>query len=198
MGAQQNWPAIKKLRSKFTPRFSKRGQTKASIPRNFPNDCADFFANTHWAATPRETSATPPPLFGKAQDVGEFTLEELNLAIDSLKNNKTGGTDELITELFKDLNEHNRTRLLTLYNDIYLHEKIPEHFNEALVVQIYKSGKIPENYSSYRPIALLNVTYKILAKMLQERLRQELDHRIVPLPIWLQERQEHCRTYFYR
>ena len=130
--------------------------------------------------SPRETTAPPPPYFGKAPAIGEFTLEKLNLAIDSLKNNKTGGTDELITELFKDLNEHNRNRLLLLYNEIYHQDKIPEHFNEALVVQIYKTGKIPEHYASYRPIALLNVTYKILAKMLQDRLRQELDCRIVP------------------
>ena len=47
------------------------------------------------------------------------------------------------------------------------------------MVQIYKNGKTPELYSSYRPIALLNVTYKIFAKLLQNRLRETLDDRIV-------------------
>ena len=180
IGAQQNWPAIKKLRNKFTPRFSKRGHTRAAIPSNYPNDCADFFAKTHWAAITPQDTAMPPPLHNQAGDTDRFSLEELNEAIDNLKNNKTGGTDELITELFKDLDQENRNRLLTLYNQIWQDEEIPDHFNEALVIQIYKAGKIPEQYSSYRPIALLNVTYKILAKMLQERLRQELDDRIVP------------------
>ena len=58
-------------------------------------------------------------------------------------------------------------------------EIFPDHFNEALVVQIYKAGKTPENYASYRPIALLNATYKILAKLLQNRLKEALDDRIV-------------------
>ena len=73
----------------------------------------------------------------------------------------------------------NRERLLKLYNEIYDKEEIPDHFSEALVVQIYKPGKIPEHFASYRTIALLNITYKIYAKMLQERLRNILDHRIV-------------------
>ena len=112
-------------------------------------------------------------------DYGAFTIEELNTAIDSLKTNKASGPDELIGELFKDLDDTNRARLLHLYNEIYHSEEIPDHFNEALVVQLYKTGKTPELYSSYRPIALLNVTYTILAKLLQSRLREALDDQIV-------------------
>ena len=179
-GAKQNWPAIKKLRSKFTPRFSKRGTGRSSIPANFPNDCAEYFAHTHWKTCPPTDTTMEPPLHRQIPDSDEFTIEELNEAIDNLKRNKTGGPDGLITELLKDMDNHNRTKLLALYNEIYRTETIPDHFNEALVVQIYKPGKIPENYASYRPIALLNITYKILAKMLQKRLRDELDERIVP------------------
>ena len=114
-----------------------------------------------------------------AHEEGEFTLDELNEAIDTLKPNKAGGPDEIITELMKDLDAHNRNELLKLYNEIYNTETIPDHFNEAMVVQIYKTGKTPELYSSYRPIALLNITYKILAKLIQRRLRDTLDDRIV-------------------
>ena len=102
-------------------------------------------------------------------------MEELNQAIDGLKPNKARGPDALITELFKDLDEDNRLQLLQLYREIYEKETMPEHFNEALVVQIYKAGKTPDLFSSYRPIALLNITYKILAKMIQARLRETMD-----------------------
>ena len=180
IGSQQNWPAIKQLRTVFTPRFSKRGHTKANIPTNFPNDCAIYFAQTHWAPIPTETTTEKRPLYPKITDEGPFTKGELDAAIDGLRRNKAGGPDDLITELFKDMNDANRDRILDLYNEIYQTEEIPAHFNEAHVVQIYKPGKPPTEYSSYRPIALLNITYKILAKMIQERLRQSLDDRIVP------------------
>ena len=179
-GAKQNWPAIKRLRSKFLPKFSKRGQNKSSIPSQFPNDCASYFATTHWKAIPPIETADAPPFFPQIPDQERFTIEELNEAIDNLKKNKSGGPDAIITELLHDLDETNRTKLLALYNEIYDTETIPDHFNEAQVVQIYKPGKIPEQYSSYRPIALLNVTYKVFAKLLQTRLRDELDHRLVP------------------
>ena len=114
-----------------------------------------------------------------AHEEGEFTLDELNEAIDTLKPSKAGGPDDIIAELLKDLDAHNRTGLLQPYNDIYNTETIPDHFNETMVVQIYKTGKTPELYSSYRPIALLNITYKILAKLTQKRLRDAQDDRIV-------------------
>ena len=179
MGAKQNWDAIKNLRRPFVPRFSKRGNTKVSIPENFPNDCARYFASQHWKSIPPRDVAPLPPLNNQAENEGPFTMDELNNAIDRLKPNKAGGPDDLIAEIFRDLNPENRRKLLTLYNQIHDTEEIPPHFNEAHVVQIYKSGKAPEQYSSYRPIALLNLTYKILAKLIQERLRETLDHRIV-------------------
>ena len=116
----------------------------------------------------------------KPQEQGPFTLDELDEAIDGLKKNKAGGPDGLITEIFQDLNQNNRRNLLELYNEIYETEQLPEKLNEAMVIQLYKPGKTPELYSSYRPIALLNITYKILAKMLQNRLREALDDRIIP------------------
>ena len=179
-GSRQNWPAIKQLRTAFVPKFSKRGTTKASIPANFPNDCAQYFATKHWENIPRMACPEKPPLHPKTPEEGHFTKPELDAAIGGLRKNKAGGPDNLITELFQDMNDINRTKLLELYNQIYDSESIPAHFNEAHVVQIYKQGKPPEAYSSYRPIALLNITYKILAKMLQERLRTALDARLVP------------------
>ena len=146
---------------------------------SFPNDCATFFGTEHWKPRPREITATPPLLYDTAYEEGAFTLDELNEAIDTLKPNKAGGPDDIITELTKDLDAHNRTELLQIYNDIYHTETIPDHFNEAMVVQIYKTDKTPELYSSYRPIAQLNITYKILAKLIQRRLGDTLDDRIV-------------------
>ena len=178
-GHQQNWPAIKRLRQTFFPRFSKRGTNKSSCPASFPNDCAKFFSSEHWKRVPPAITASPAPLFDRAHEAGTFSLDELNQAIDGLKPNKAGGPDALITELFKDLDRDNRLQLLQLYQEIYEKETIPDHFKEAHVVQIYKAGKTPEHFSSYRPIALLNITYKILAKMIQTRLRDTIDDRIV-------------------
>ena len=178
-GPQQNWPAIKALRQPFVPRFSKRGQAKASIPKQFPNDCARYFATEHWQPIPQQAIVTAPPFFPPSYEAGRFTIEELNDTIESFRPNKAGGPDEMIIEFFKDMDPENRLHILELYNEIYDTQQLPPHFNEVLVVQLYKPGKAPEQFSSYRPTALLNVTYKILAKLIQNRLRDTLDDRIV-------------------
>ena len=108
VGAQKNWKAIKQLRSKFTPRYSKRGNDTGSHPANYPEECAQYFANTHWKATPPKDTAHPRPLYPQTPNEGRFTLEELNGAIDNLERNKAGGPDQLITELFKDMDPGNR------------------------------------------------------------------------------------------
>ena len=67
-----------------------------------------------------------------------------------------------------------------MYNQIFWTSTVPKLLDESVVVQIYKEGKDSTEYSSYRPIALLNTTYKILAKMTQKRLKDLLDDKIVP------------------
>ena len=49
-----------------------------------------------------------------------------------------------------------------------------------MIAAIYKLGKDPRDPANYRPIALLNVSCKILAKMLQTRLLETLDPHLVP------------------
>ena len=51
--------------------------------------------------------------------------------------------------------------------------------NQADLAVIYKKGKTeqPENY---RPIALPNIGYKLMASMIQKRLSEAMDDRIDP------------------
>ena len=106
-GAPTEQACNKGLRQTFVPRFSKRGAEKGSIPAQFPNDCTRYFPTEHWKPQPIQISAAPPPLYPEAMEHGPFTADELNTAIDSLKPNKASGPDEIIGELFKDLDATN-------------------------------------------------------------------------------------------
>ena len=58
-------------------------------------------------------------------------------------------------------------KILELHNEIHYTKTIPDHVIETQVVELYKSGKTPELYSSYRPaIALLNINFKMVAKLI--------------------------------
>ena len=83
-------------------------------------------------------------------------------------------------EIFKVLTTEARDKLLTMCNNLWGREDLPHTLNESTIAAIYKTGKDPREYANYRPIALLNVTCKLLAKMLQIRLLEILDSQLVP------------------
>ena len=99
-----------------------------------------------------------------------FTLNELDAVLAALKNNKTPGPDGCRSELVKWLCETNRTYLLELLNDILTVGIFPECFCLANIAACYKKGDASQ-MKNYRPIALLQVFYKILASLVRNRFQ---------------------------
>ena len=66
-----------------------------------------------------------------------------------------------------------------MINSCWEREELFDEMNKADLAVIYKKGTTekPENY---RPIALLNVSYKLMASMIQNRLSDAMDDRIDP------------------
>ena len=94
-----------------------------------------------------------------------FTFNVLDAVLAGLKNNKTPGPDGCRSELVKWLCETNRTYLLAFFNDILTVGIFPEYFCLANITACYKKGDTSQ-MKNYRPIALLQVFYKILASLI--------------------------------
>ena len=96
-----------------------------------------------------------------------------------MNNNKTPGPNRVTPELIKLLGDEGRDRLLSLINSCWEREELFGEMNRADLAVIYKKGPTekPENY---RPIALLSVSYKLMASMIQNRPPNAIDDRIDP------------------
>ena len=55
-------------------------------------------------------------------------------------------------------------------NDAWTSQSIPQQWQTALVVEIYKGKGALDDPNNYRPISLLSAAYKLLARILQQRL----------------------------
>ena len=98
------------------------------------------------------------PSIGEFQNknlTSQITEEELGIVMNSLKNNKTPGTDGLPAEWYKMFREELNPVLSKSFNwtleKMYL-MSIPPSWNEAFISIIPKEGKNKLLCSSYRPI----------------------------------------------
>ena len=171
------WDGLKKSRKPFQPnRFKFKNKHGELISeQDFAETAAEYFADVQWAP-PEDNQVDPQreqsPLLEESNDMLDtpFTLNELDAVLAALKNNKTPGPDGCRSELVKWLCETNRTYLLELFNDILTVGIFPECFCLANIAACYKKGDASQ-MKNYRPIALLQVFYKILASLVRNRFQ---------------------------
>ena len=119
-----------------------------------------------------------PQLHPHSEDEAPFTLGELQIALSKLKANKAPGLDGILNEYFQLIDATVETRLLQLYNETLISETTPPSWSEARVVSISLGKGSDTDPANYRPISLLNVTYKIFAAMLQARLTKTCEAKL--------------------
>ena len=124
--------------------------------------------------------STRLPLRQPAPDEPLFTRGELLDALGKTKKGKAPGPDGIVNEILQLLDAEGERRLLEFYNEVWNNRTTPPDWSHATIVSIYKGKGDDSDPASYRPISLLNVTYKVYAAMLQARLASAFDERLRP------------------
>ena len=101
----------------------------------------------------------------------EISENEIKCAIFSQKNNKSTGTDQLCSELFKASYDIISPFLLALFNRLLANSEYPRLWGEGIIVPIFKGGN-PDEAGNYRGITLINILGKIYSQILLNRLNK--------------------------
>jgi len=96
---------------------------------------------------------------------------EVFSAIKCLKNNKSAGLDNIPAEVFKEGGTVLLNQLHQLIIKIWTQEQLPADLKDALIVTIYKKKGDRSDCGNYRGISLLSIAGKVLARILNNRLR---------------------------
>lgn len=96
--------------------------------------------------------------------------EELLIAIGQLNNNKAPGPDGLTAEFYKEFKDCLVEPLLSALGQSFEDGTLPSSAYEACISLIHKKGRPADECASFRPISLLNLDRKLLAKILATRL----------------------------
>ena len=181
MDARQKWKWIKRIRSDYRPRpvSIHNTQGKPVSQTKQAQTFAQHLADKQWAQPVQGYTGPRTPLFDTAEmDTGPFTVEELDAALHKASRNKAAGVDDIPTEAWQWLTEDNRQKLLDILNQALTAAHIPQEWQQALVVEIYKGKGSTADPNNYRPISLLSTAYKLMARILQQRLEKAIDHRL--------------------
>jgi hypothetical protein len=124
-----------------------------------------------------EQPTRPVDLRDDGVDIDLPSREEIEGALKYLKNNKAAGADSIEAELLKNGGPNLVDALHAVIQQAWTGETLPRSWIEGVLCPVYKKGD-KLDCKNYRGICLLNVTYKVFAKILYDRL---LSHVNVPV-----------------
>lgn len=105
----------------------------------------------------------------------EIDIEECGVALYKLKNNKTPGSDGLPAEFYKFFWTDIKTLLYESYRYSLVNGTLSIDQRRGILSIIPKKGKDLRFLKNWRPLSLLNTDYKILTKVLANRLQLVID-----------------------
>ena len=169
---QRYYQIIKKLRNNYPKQFGwgikRQDGTITYNKEEILQEWEKFYENLYYDEPNNNEIITDEEL-----NLPPFTLEEVKHAIKQLKCGKAPGIDKIHAEMLKAGGDSIAKALLKLFNRILETNKIPENFKKAEIILIHKKGDRNE-CKNYRPISLLNHTYKTFTLTLANRIKNEL------------------------
>ena len=116
------------------------------------------------------------PKFGVTSGAS-IMKDEIQKALESMKDGKATGTDELPAEALKALDEHNIEIITSLCNIIYNSGMIPTELKHSVFITLPKKPKAMI-CTEFRTISLMSHVTKLLLKIIQQRMANKIDKEV--------------------
>lgn len=160
-------------------------QTNASHLQS-ANSANSFFVNVGKCLAERAQGHLQPHLctvFSDHNVLTSFVLldtdeAEVERIIMSLKDDCAAGWDNITTKILKQLKHILIPPLTHIFNKCLSSGVFPACLKKAIVVPVYKSGS-KDQVTNYRPISLLSSISKILEKIINKRLVNYLEDKLI-------------------
>ena len=156
-------------------------------PKDIMNELHKFYSNLYKDTsieeneipqTPFDTDTPELTLADQATCEGHISERECADALKQMSNNKTPGLDGFPAEFYKFFWSDLKHIIIDSYNYAYNKGELSLDQKRGIITLIPKKNKDRLFIKNWRPIALLPVDYKILAKILANRLKKVI-HKII-------------------
>ena len=128
--------------------------------------CAEFYEKLY------SSSANRPAVTPSAQD--NVLPDEVQLAMNQMKNNKATGDDEIPIDMLKLGGYITCRKIARLFTSCLRNKCTPNNWGNAVIILLHKKGdKLDVN--NYRPISLISHMCKLFTKIIKNRIERQLD-----------------------
>ena len=109
------------------------------------------------------------------REISDFSDDEIDRAIHTLKQGKSAGTDRYPPDVFLAAGPKLRSYITTMFNNIKNKLSIPDVWFELIVATIFKNKGTKKKTKYYRGVFLACVLYKIFEKVIKQRVASNLE-----------------------
>ena len=109
---------------------------------------------------------------------GELSMDELTKALNGSKNNKSPGPDRYPVEFYKHFWDKLGPFLLRALNENFKHKAFSTSQSQGVITCIPKGDKDRKLLKNWRPILLLNSSYKLASTCIANRIKPIIPHII--------------------
>ena len=107
----------------------------------------------------------------------EFREDELNRALEEMRQGKAVGEDQLKAEMWKALPREGKASLLACINQVWVGDReLPAGWRRGTIIPVHKGGN-SRDVHNYRGITLMNATYKLAMGLVKKRLEEEAEEK---------------------
>ena len=114
----------------------------------------------------------------ETEEVPSILTSEVERALSQMKSSKVPGEDQIVVKMITAGGEI-VLRKIQLFNAVLRTETVRKDWKNAIITLILKKGD-KKAFAKNRPISLLSHTYKLLMKVLKNRLSSSLDEHQPP------------------
>ncbi|KAF2893784.1 hypothetical protein ILUMI_12388 [Ignelater luminosus] len=153
---EQRFKMSKKRRETINNSSERQKWEKNRNRKKIVNEAEKYYKNLYNTQINRALTRTVTRVINvESEDIPDIIEEEILFALKIMKNNKAPGSSEILTEMIKEAPDIVTAKLQHLFNSCLEQQNIPEGWNEAIMIILFKKGgrKLLKNY---RPISLLS------------------------------------------
>ena len=151
-------------------------EIKSEVRKEFEHRLRNRKPADGWEGYVDTTNSIMEELLKEEDEISPpFSYEEMREAIDKMKDGISPDCYEMQTEILKRSGDGILKPLLEVLNIIKVNKKIPEMWRKVLITMIYKNKGSHYDLEKYRGIFLTVIVSKVFERMLQARMKPNLD-----------------------